>query len=814
MSAGTFDYALLREGGSWWAWVEIEGIGRRTGATSAGLRRAYRIATEHPVDAGATAADCDPYVDLLQMPDDVVEVRVDLKAGRTDLDGFSFTVVDGAVRNVAGGGAHGWGDDLFTDILAPHAPASTYALTTGMASAAVGDTTTMNVDTVSGLSVGDALWIGRETVIVTAIRAGLLEVDALRGQYNTTTPAHPLYPLGEGKLYSRPQYIKGREIRLWVNLYDASTGHPLSAVGTGSSGIANDHGEAVMVWRGAISEWSMPSINEFTFDCKSALGQLDRTIGREQYRGTARLDYTNTAWMRSGKRIPFVVERPAGDGQPADPGYLSALGVQTFHARLGDQIIECEYEEASGQFTATAYGLMGTKIPEQIGEEETFPFWDVLLTHPAPGGTDKRFFTDAVNAPFVHPADIALALATSTGTGTSGDWDVLPAKWGCAIPLADMDVQSFIDIAEATLSLRFPFIAFGWDGKPFRVRQYCEDQLLGPLGFFLHPNEGSQIAVGALREIYPSDSWPEIGEDDTVETPSGPGVSMEGALETTLARQTWSYDFDFASGKPRRILVYRHPQAIERFDEDSEVKREIEGMEVTSDAEYVIRSMAISFARWFIAPRPIVTVSVHMDNLRIAVTDGLLLTNSLLPNPNTGTRGIVQHPAAVLSRRLVWAENRIELACILLDEPAVALWAPAAKIVSWDLGTLTFTVEANEFTKASGASGVPARDVLGFAVPDWLMLVSARGDVLCDAVQNVTSIEAGAPNTIAVSGGFTLLGAPVAIAAGQHLVFAHYAGGATPAAAWTTGMREHAVQADDATGQLPNGDGAIVYGGL
>ena len=123
------------------------------------------------------------------------------------------------------------------------------------------------------------------------------------------------------------------------------------------------------------------------------------------------------------------------------------------------------------------------------------------------------------------------------------------------------------------------------------------------------------------------------------------------------------------------------------------------------------------------------------------------------------------------------------------------------------------TCNANDHTKADAAGLVPDRDALAFANAESLMLVDSdlrpRSD---NAVTVAVAPETDGANTIRLSAGFTSGGGPVVPAAGDVLVYPHYAGGSVPNAAWSTRMKTHVAQADDADNLLPNDDVAYVYG--
>jgi hypothetical protein len=811
---------LQQDGAEWVAWIEVAGWGRRTGALTADQQRAYRFSTRHPVDLGTPADEAECYVDVLDVPDEVFEESISLRDGKTSLGAASFDLVDLGPRL---GDGHGWRDDLLTHLIGVGAPAGQWRLTADITA----DDTEIPLAG-AALSAGQALWVGSEVVIVVDPELGPGVVSVLRGCYNTVAAVHRLLPFGEGVFYDRPQFLTGLRVDLWVNLLD-DDGVPLTAVGG-----ANDHGEAVRAWSGTLENWQLhDDFNGFELLCQPSLGRIDRSLGRQQYCGTAVFGVDWQGYgaiaraMAAGRPLVFTVDRPEAPGQLAAPDYPVVDGHQRFHARLGDQLVEVRYTPATGEFRVEYWGLLDTPLPTEDDAEQVqgrWSFWDVVLTAPDPGGLPVQRFTDEGGNPFCHPALLALATITSTGAAVSGatpngGWDCLPATWGAGVPEADVDVDSFLDLAgAAAAAVQFPRLVLGWKGEPQRLRDWLETDVMGPLGWFLYLDEAGRIAAGALREQYPGDVWPELTEeDDILRDGHVVLVRLAGQLDTTTSYQTWRLDFDWVTDQPRRILRYRHAQVIERSAEnDTDITRELRGLAPSSDAQFIIRSLALTFARFWTSPPSALGVTIDIRRLATSVTDGVLFSCQLVPNHWTGERGFVRHPCAVVSRAIDLQRSRIRLTLLPLPTPNVRLVAPSALVTGWDAATLTLTLSENRYTSPDAPAGAPVRDALGFVEGNKLRLHNLSGVVLANNVPAVAVVEPGAPDVLhelQLTEAFTMGGVPVD-PTGRVIGFCRYQGGATPAAAWTEDMQRCAVMGSRATGLLPNGDAPVVFGGF
>jgi len=834
MTVGTFTGELAREGGRWWMAVEIAGMGRRVGATTAALRDTWRVCTEYPGDHGWSNDETDPYVPRLLRPGGVLEEKIDLRAGRTALGSFDFEVLDGS-HTPANGTATGWGSDIFTDLFVgiqgpAHSSHSTlsgkWELDANIANATV---PTIELVARTDIAVGDALWLGSEVMICTAAPGSGSNdsIDVARGQYGTTAVAHSLKDEGgEGVLYDRPRHWLGRRVRVYIGLWDSRAG---------STSNMLDESELRLVWQGTLDAWD-GGLNSFKLAVKPAMGRLDRKIGREQFVGTVSFPNSDLSYvrsqleriMRSNEQLSLPVVVPDGDGMVTEPGYPDDVsGFRDFYGRLDNQIVRCKYiritfqEPHMGNMAAISFGLLGTLPEPRRGLNADLIFREVLIVAPDPGDTTPAlYFVDSSGNPSAHPVDVMLTLATSTGTateavpvGSNGDWDTLPAHWGCGVPIAEFNLDSFRRVRGRTPGLALPRLILGWDGEPIPLRSWLEDNVLAPLGWFLYLDEDGLISLGDLADVYPGQSLPTIADADWLDTLGAPRPSMSGALDLTTTWQTWRYDYDWQTDEPRKTVRYRHAQALERGgDTSAEITFELRGADDRAGA--LVFSRANQLARLFVSPLPLYKLAVGMHRLDLSIGEGVYLTCSVLGDPFTGAVGITARNAFIIERSLDFGAGRIGLVMILLGEPNTALVAPAGTVASYVAGPPpVITLNANDYTAADAGGQVPARDALGFAVDDVVMLIDGDGVPLSDNEVKVAAVESGGNNKLELDTAFTLGGGGVTPVAGNVVVYQHWASGGTPAKTWTANMQKHAAQADSTDSELPDGSEAYVYGG-
>ena len=826
----SFSTEIAGEGVPLWAWIQIGGWGRRSGATSAALRHSYRWSTLDPADHGYSTADADPYIPALTLPPDIVSERIDVRTGITELGDLSFSLVD--PPQPTKGSAHGWNaSDLLTDLLATETTIGANApwkLALDVSSTATLWTLTTN----TGITVGDSLHVGAETVIVTSVGGGGTIV-VLRGQYDTQARPHATRENGgEGYLYDHPRFVLGRPVALKVCAFDR-----LRNRATGDADQALAASEAITIFRGVLDGWEHDGANSFLFSCRPALGRLDQTVGRAQFvslvpRATGNYVsvHERNRRMRADEEVAITVPvpEPVGGGLPvADPQYPYSGGgaarKQTFTARFGPNLhVVDHYRQAGdplhGEMKLTEHGLQPLGLTmANTQKEEDYLFCEVLICHPDPvrvGAAAPWFFPTFGGVKATHPIDIMLAFMTSTGDGTNGDWDTLPSHWGAAVPVGEIDLPSFRRVKARCDSLTMKSAIIGWEPGPINLRAWIEAQILSPFGWYFAHAEDGKIGLSVITDAYGDPAtYPQITSADLVDVVGG-GVqtpaAMRGALESTMLFQSWKYDRDPISGEYLGSLTWRPPEAERYPEHDAQIAFEAPHVTSRSGAA-TIGARAALLSRWLHTPLPRVVCAIGLHRLELSILQTVALTIETLPNPFTRARGMTTQPALILSRAIDLPRGVMVLELVLIPSRNVALWAPSATVAGWDAGTKTITVAANDHSKPDAGGEVPDTDAQGFIVGDTLMLLDS--DLQIRAIDTPPTITAVATPQIKIGAFFANGGATVTPNAGDIVTFPHYStSGANPKADWSTSMKRHAAEANDTDHLFPNGDPGYIYG--
>ncbi len=837
--AGTFTSELAFEGGPWWAWVQIGGWGRRLNASVAAYQNAYKWSTLDPEDHGYTEANADAFHPSLIVPPSVISEAIDLRHGVTGLGDLTFSLMD--VPQSQKNTEHGWQtSDVITDLMA----IETQVNANGpwrLASSVSRTATTWTLFDVTGIVANQSLHIGSETVLVTEVDGGANTITVTRGVYDTAAVEHNIDSEGgEGWLYDHPRFVLGRPVSLFVNLFDRRRSHAGAGVVV-SDPQALAEGQAVRVFRGVIDDWEHDGGNGWTFSCVPSLGRIDVSIGRKQFVSSLTARFADTPegqlvndWMANDESVNIGVRlpEPVAGGLPVDEpqyDYSGAPGSrkQEFVARLGPNLHHVHHRREigapkHGAFELVASGLrpIGLTLRE-LGQEVTWPFHDVIITHPDSSRTGETtppwFWPEFGGIKTTHPVDIMLSLITSTGTGTNGDWDTLPRHWAAGVDVADVDLASFRRVKQRDGGLTMKNLVLGWEGKPIALRPWLEQNILAPLGWFLSHDENGQIALTAIADLYAGiANVPQLTEQDLVDTVNGQPVTpamMQGALANTTIRQSWSWAKDPQTGDYGRNLTWQAPEA-ERYPEvTGDVEFAAGWFGDDFDSEIAVLSRMSLLADWLHTPLPRVVAHVGLHRIELALAQGVALTITTLPNPFTRTRGFTQHPAIVVGRSIDLSSGVMVLELMLIPSRNVGLWSPAGQVSAWTPSTKTLTLDANIHTAPDAGGEVPDTDAEGFVVGQTLMLLDSDLQVRATDNPQPTISSFPAANQVRMSGDFLEAAVPVVPNAGDFVVYAHYASGANPTTTYTDEMKRHVVQANDADELLPNGDGQYIYGG-
>ena len=293
----------------------------------------------------------------------------------------------------------------------------------------------------------------------------------------------------------------------------------------------------------------------------------------------------------------------------------------------------------------------------------------------------------------------------STGTsGYNGDYDILPTGWGLGIPEEYIDVDSF-----EALGSEYGFAALERKHiltEPQSLWDFLETECM-TLGFWIVLKDGkitvmpNQTATG----------WNVAATiDDNARVINGTESSMDwhSSPEGIINSISLKYDYDHIAGDFYTTREFSHLASMTDYKVMNSIEVENQGLiskkfgassdKSVTEIDQLIQDRLEELATesWTYTT----TVNRSVDNLVIG--DVVRVTDSRVPNPTTGTRGITKHLGRVQSFSFDELEGTGEIVIRMVYDYSAAVdlsntsgaWnigtmAPAAGITKADQETLT-----------------------------------------------------------------------------------------------------------------------------
>lgn len=674
--------------------------------------------------------------------------------------------------------------------------------------------TTIDVASNTGLAQHDVLWIGREAIVLGTLAAGTTWNVTTRGAFGTIETDHPASDGTEyhdDAVFTRPPFWTGRRLIVYRGDYDLD---PATAANVDE------------LWSGPIDsiEYRLDAgaPGTWVIRARSDLARLDGEIGRSLFTGTITGPMERRiALGQSGRRITafsllrdvrnpvsvfgavdaggFLHVTSGHDDPPFPPDVANARGV----LKCGDELIEVQLVARFVPlriFLVLRRELFGTPRQELAPGDDVLQVWptDSDETRWADSATRKWFGSwnigTGIFTPSSHPATILLNLLLSTGTSdlTAGggnndgsySYDTLPApQMGLGVPIDRVNVASFEAIRDDSrlAGLALDRFVMGADGRAFNAAKWIQEHILEPCGLFLFVADG-QINLGVDESAYEVETVAAYGTGDLAARTRGaaefPGYDPRldaqiGRIEFSGAR---------ADGTPMVVDVASRVARERRVSSDRGVTVEADGFDPGDGlALALLQDRGIDLVTRYEAPPPRLTTALpeHLALLPLGTKATWELPNERVPN-RRGSYGLTAADDGAW--RLVARRPRP------LDGVTDGTWehlggkrpviGPAGSITAYAIvgagPQYDVTINVNDFTPTVATGTVPARDSAGFAVGDYVQVVSLRRARLSDNAVTVISITTGASDVIRLSGQWTLGGVPYALTAGDCIVLARY----------------------------------------
>lgn len=623
-------------------------------------------------------------------------------------------------------------------------------------------TTTVILD-VAGLD-GQVIHAGREAILLGSGGGTGLYTGCTRGHLGTTPQAVAILEGADPRVFARPsaRSLQGRVVR-W---YFAPAG-------------LDPFTDLELVWSGALYGVSQPTVGQVRLQVDDALQRL------------ASAYLFRDPWvLTSGTPGGRPARRPAAGYSGAQDLVLYLEGEGVFVAGWR-QDADGRYDLAPSSLGAARVEFAGQPIPEDFPYPGTFR--EIVSTHADQPASSASPSTNTL--PLSQDAgELLLQLLTTTPAGgnhppSGTDYDLGIANLSGATPYDLVDYDQILAWSQQFATWPVDNLHLGVDG-PQPVLSTAQN-LLRPFGASLAVGADGRLRVAQLRDTVDYGAGVvEITQEDVL-----PGsITTDRRLQDTLERVSVAYAH--VPGADPSIEEARV------FDQDASnpLVPIGQGARVEFDAPFLDRGPAQAsgarLAARFAQPPLSIHLAVHRE-IAVGVGDVVLIEHTLIPG-TSGARGVTAAQCLVVGRqeRVEQDGHAIELDLLYVGAAYTnqGYYAPAARIVSWDAGTSTATVQANAF--ASASAGPHSTDAAAFPkgapvkICDQYYTDRETG-LTVDLTPSGNTITLSAPSVTPVAGDLILLDAWTGSYAGQYAAIADDAGeldgDAANAYQWVTG---------------------------
>ena len=633
--------------------------------------------------------------------------------------------------------------------------------------------TTFNVETTSGMSTGDYIWVGSEVMKV-VVDSGT-QITCTREMYDTEAQKH----YSGAAVFSALPKLLDRRVRAYLMPVDAGSFSSTDVYQFGTFFITG------YTLDGSKNAWSISA--------KSDLRYVEREIATDPFKCVTEvgcvdfqtLNLTPNTSLSSKEETKRLLD--AWSLWPENQAYLL----------FDEEVVLMDTLPFGGAATELSGNILERgKFNTKINEEEPAPQSEGVIVF----GSDTRgpcaFRHDPTNTETTrnekwiksnHPCDIMLCLITSsafpnnedglelTNGGSLGNWSCMAPGLGLGISYDRVDVQSFLDV-KSKISYEFPNLWFG--NEPVQFASWVTDNFLKPIGLQLTSSEGKI----SLR--FPT--LPLSGSQTTTWTT---------AVFDAFAKNNLVWEDGVVGGPDTsniyNVVQYHTPSPYGRPDIATFRDRDFDGWNVargdfSSDRTLVIEVQGMTLAQesqfWDLAARRLLRfhkplwklkLRTGFDQYAVRPGDIIAISHDDMPNLKTGTRGWSGVLAVVLSRefQLQDRENMgIEWEILSYGYDArFGRVAPSAYIneVTQDGSNYVCSVMSSLFTVANAQNNLHTSDGEAFNVGDEVMLMDR--DVSNAGGASTQTVVAASATSVTVDGNF---GGSLTMAGGEFLAYA------------------------------------------
>lgn len=631
--------------------------------------------------------------------------------------------------------------------------------------------TNLEVSASGGFAIPSDIYVERETMRATAAPDGT-HLTVTRGMYGSKAVAHPRTDSDNNQrdveVADVPPFIVGRKIVLYEN----------------RTGLVE--ADAIKFY-GYVDDVPVEKIGAYGIKASGMLSKLSKSLGQDAQ--TTKLKYAlGHPWMNVEDYHSLPLYDPGVSKYPWEHAmttwciyvYDSTKFPASATIRVGDEIMHYDAKKAAstnvieldssfdGVPNATVDWMFKHNTLKGRGMFSNELFGPYRLGGGGEGAGGGLIGDNDLRLVNLHMADsevrlvvthkdftagtdpisIILQILQSSGDpAANGNYDKLPATFGCDIHEDDIDVAGFEAAREkycAEQDLHFCI------SEPVEAKKWLEEGVLRPFLFFLRETPDGKIGIGRLltrQEVSQDSTVISLTTDDLGEMPANEKASLP------LGEFEWKINFDPGSreylgtirvvmgntgeliGNRARKFSLKCPTCYDYRVTGSDGSGR--GGQHLGMADMISEYIAIVWDRFANSPMPKLSIVVPYNRLAdIEIGDALKITCAGVANSRTGARGINSEPYQVVEIRPLPADSAAELLLwqVGVNDANYRAIAPAAKVASYNAGTQTATLTPGVFESSGNAADQ-------FATVDLVILLNSEYEPLAGVTPELCSID-------------------------------------------------------------------------
>lgn len=435
-----------------------------------------------------------------------------------------------------------------------------------------------------------------------------------------------------------------------------------------------------------------------TFELRAA--SLEKELDRDVFRSLRNL----TGPLEAKIRGVDSTEGIDVGGQWSAPGVSTLLAADEYlPVRGGSEILLVERVGSTEFLQIIGRGLFNTPVEELsagVTLREVVPlntgvsgahtgsptsnlenFASYFASYPDPGSFGDGGGT---SFPADHPIAILLQVMLSGGEGTvDGNGYSAPLRsfnlfapgtgpdWFLGIDLARLDLRAICNLANETAWLRVSGIV----EEPINFVEFARS-LLRPFGFYATYTAEGLLTIRSTRPPMPTLDLRTVDNSKRIRSST---TGFDSNLSAVVSEVEYRFGWDLQASKFRRIVVLKVNEGDlfsagrgRRLVYESKFlytgSERIPGeltRSVGIDVVELLRQRGDFFQSRYARPPAIITETVTLDLIDVALGDLVAVTATNVPNPSGGTRGLTSSVAEVIGKRVDEIEKTIELTLLL-----------------------------------------------------------------------------------------------------------------------------------------------------